>query len=260
MIRLKENNKLNNYYDIFMGILALLVVLLLLGELLFTLPTEVLGMIQSIDKAIWIIFCIDYFGRLITSKNKWIFLKENIIDLLSIIPFNSMFQALRIVKIAKLTKILKLSKISKGFKIIVLLNKFKLRFDKFFKTNNFNYVTYLTVFIVIIGAVAISIAEQMTFDNALWWSFVTTTTVGYGDISPVTNGGRIIAVVLMLVGIGFIGMLTGTIATFFLGVKSTEKISYKQSVIEDVKVKLDDFDSLSKEELQHMFKVLKALK
>ncbi len=56
--------------------------------------------------------------------------------------------------------------------------------------------------------------EKMTFPDALWWSYVTATTVGYGDLSPVSTGGRIIASLLMLTGIGFLSLLTGTIASF----------------------------------------------
>ncbi len=68
-------------------------------------------------------------------------------------------------------------------------------------------------------------AEKMTFLDALWWSFVTCTTVGYGDISPSSMLGRIVAVLLMLFGIGLIGMLTGSITTYFAnsGQKSMEK-------------------------------------
>lgn len=58
--------------------------------------------------------------------------------------------------------------------------------------------------------------EKMSFQDALWWSFVTTTTVGYGDLSPVTGLGRIVAAVLMLVGIGLIDSLTSSITTFFI--------------------------------------------
>ena len=56
---------------------------------------------------------------------------------------------------------------------------------------------------------------ELQRDDALWWAFVTSTTVGYGDISPSTGAGRIVAVILMLMGIGLVSMLTGTIATYF---------------------------------------------
>jgi len=52
--------------------------------------------------------------------------------------------------------------------------------------------------------------------DGIWWSVVTSTTVGYGDLSPVTPIGRGLAVVLMIVGIGTIGMITGSIATYFI--------------------------------------------
>ncbi len=56
-----------------------------------------------------------------------------------------------------------------------------------------------------------------TFGDALWWSLVTLTTVGYGDLSPVTTGGRIGAVLLMLVGIAFLGTVAATLASMFVG-------------------------------------------
>jgi voltage-gated potassium channel len=54
------------------------------------------------------------------------------------------------------------------------------------------------------------------YRDALWWAIVTVTTVGYGDRFPVTTGGRAVAVVLMLVGIGLIGILTATVASVFV--------------------------------------------
>ena len=54
------------------------------------------------------------------------------------------------------------------------------------------------------------------YPDALWWAIVTVTTVGYGDRYPVTEGGRVVAVVLMLVGIGLIGVLTATVASVFI--------------------------------------------
>jgi voltage-gated potassium channel len=54
------------------------------------------------------------------------------------------------------------------------------------------------------------------YPDALWWAIVTVTTVGYGDRYPVTEGGRVVAAILMLVGIGLIGVLTATVASVFI--------------------------------------------
>ena len=54
------------------------------------------------------------------------------------------------------------------------------------------------------------------YSDALWWAIVTVTTVGYGDRFPITGGGRTVAVILMLVGIGLIGVLTATVASVFI--------------------------------------------
>jgi voltage-gated potassium channel len=61
-----------------------------------------------------------------------------------------------------------------------------------------------------------------SFGDAIWWAIVTVTTVGYGDRFPVTAGGRGVAVVLMLVGIGLIGVLTATVASYFVEQKADE--------------------------------------
>src|SRR5215831_11169135 len=60
------------------------------------------------------------------------------------------------------------------------------------------------------------------FGDALWWAIVTVTTVGYGDRYPVSAGGRGVAVVLMLIGIGLIGVLTATVASYFVEEKTSQ--------------------------------------
>ena len=66
-------------------------------------------------------------------------------------------------------------------------------------------------------------ANIQNFGDALWWAIVAVTTVGYGDKFPVSAGGRGVAVVLMLVGIGLIGILTATVASFFIGQGADEE-------------------------------------
>jgi voltage-gated potassium channel len=85
-------------------------------------------------------------------------------------------------------------------------------------TNGLGGVLASSVTTVVAGAVTVWVLEPTieSLPDALWWAVVTSTTVGYGDLAPARGGVRVLAVVLMLVGIGTIGMLTGSIATYFL--------------------------------------------
>ncbi|MGD9527204.1 MAG: potassium channel family protein, partial [Pseudonocardia sp.] len=79
-------------------------------------------------------------------------------------------------------------------------------------------------YLMAVGAVAVLDAERTapashisTIGDALWWAAVTVTTVGYGDTFPVTAAGRVIAFGLMLVGISLLGVLTASVAAWFVG-------------------------------------------
>ncbi|WP_315068370.1 ion transporter [uncultured Clostridium sp.] len=250
-------NKL--YYEIFITILSLLASGIMLVELTLELPDNITYILDTLDNTVLVVFIFDYVVRLILSENKLSFIKNNKIDLISIIPFNSMFQSLRIFRVARVLKLAKLTRLGKLVKFVVLIYKFKNRADRFLKTNNFEYILIITIVTIFLGAYGLSVTEDKTFLDSLWWSFVTATTVGYGDISPGTTAGRIIASILMLVGIGFVGMLTGTISTYFLTVNKNNK-SYRGKIIETIQERLNDFESLSKEDLEDMHKVLLSLK
>ena len=82
-------------------------------------------------------------------------------------------------------------------------------------------VSVVAIGVVVLGAVAAYEAEHPTnpqfasFGDSLWWSIVTLTTVGYGDIVPVTSQGRLVGVMIMVAGVGVLGVLAGSLASFF---------------------------------------------
>lgn len=207
-----KNRIYNIIYEIFIAILAIISVSFAIIDFTSGLSTWQ----YYVDTCIWIIFILDYLVRLIVSDNKFSFIKGNILDLVAIFPFNS---ALRIFRALKILKVAKLLKIGRMFKF-VRLSSFILRLSKkcsrFLNTNGFKYMLLLSSSLVFIGGIGISYAEDMSLIDGIWWAFVTTTTVGYGDISPASGIGRIIACILMLVGIGLIGSLTSTITSFFM--------------------------------------------
>lgn len=193
-----------------------------------------------IDNIIYGIFVLDYIIRLAVADQKKKFFKENLFDLIAILPFNSAF---RIFRILKFSKILRFAKFTKLFRIGSVSARFLTKVRRFLNTNGFKYVLILSGSSILAGTFAMMYFEQMKFQDALWWSFVTATTVGYGDLSPATNAGRIVASLLMLVGIGLIGSLTSSITSFFL--HPVEEKAFSSDKVEMV---LTMYQSLTDEE------------
>ena len=89
---------------------------------------------------------------------------------------------------------------------------------------------------IVAGAVLFHLqeSEAVTLADALWWAAVTVTTVGYGDISPASTTGRAVALIVMLVGIGFTSLLTGQIAGFLASDGSDDVTSELKALREEV--------------------------
>lgn len=257
----------NILYEVIMASLALIVAIILFVELSVNLTVPQKTYLSFLDSSILLIFAADYVIRLIKAKDKKEYFLKNIVDLIAIIPFDKAFRLARLLRLVRFLRIGKAARILRFVKTFKLL-RLALFFSKttsalkgIFQTNGLFYVILTTFGLMLIGALGIRVLEPgiHTFADALWWSVVTTTTVGYGDISPQTMGGRFLAVFLMFVGIGLIGMVTGSVATYFVGRLSEGKEKKQLSVIDEqvvyIKGKLDNLESLDEVEL----KVLKSV-
>lgn len=241
-------------YEVSMSILAVTAVILALLDL----TKGLLSWQIIIDNIILIIFVFDYFIRLFLSSEKKLFIKDNVLDLIAIIPFNSVFRAFRIFKLGKLVRLMKLTKLTKLTRFFAYLFRFLYKIKSFIDTNGFKYMLLITAFFIAVGGVLIHYAEGMSISDGLWWAFVTATTVGYGDISPASPTGRLVAMALMLVGIGLIGSLTSTITSFFFNARSRKR-NFESETVENIKNRLDDIKSLSDEEIDTICSILKTL-
>ncbi|CED60029.1 ion transporter [Moritella viscosa] len=211
-----------------MLILSLHVVVSSLLQLVFTLSSNVTEILTSVDNIICLFFFTDFIIRFYQAESKLKFMKWGWIDLLSSIPMVEQLQFIRMIRIARILRAIQHIRSSK----LVL----KMIFEHRFKAT-FSLVSAISFVLVTFGAVGILLLEQGQIGSninngvdALWWSFVTITTVGYGDYYPVTTGGRIIAALLMTAGVGLFGTFTGFISSWFVDGGKESKIEQTSNV------------------------------
>lgn len=232
-------NIVKRYYDPIIIILALVSVFLVILDSLAMIDLT-LSPVRELDIFVLLLFTFDYTYRLIRSKEKIYFVKSNIMDLIAIVPFHSVFAVFRIARLFRIVRLSRLSRALQLFRltrVVGLIGKATKHIRKFFNTNGFAYMVYASGTILFLGATVYSIAEEVNFIDSLWWAFVTSTTVGYGDISPVSAVGRMTAMVLMLTGIGMFGALTSTITSFFI-ISEEENIDTSHEEIKELNQKI----------------------
>jgi voltage-gated potassium channel len=126
----------------------------------------------------------------------------------------------RLLRFIRLIRIIKAFRTTKQFVTYIFANKAQ---------GTFASVAILAVLLIIFSSIAILQVENapnsniQTAEDAIWWAYVTITTVGYGDKFPVTTEGRIIASFLMTAGVGLFGTFTAYIASLFVSDNKTEK-------------------------------------
>lgn len=197
------------------------VALTVLGlELVLEMPPEARRVLHWTDNVICVFLLVDFIVRLRRAENRWQFMKWGWIDLLASVPEVSVLRWGRFFRIFRILRIIR------------VVRSMRELFQLIFRTRTQGGVAsvFLITFLVLtISSTGILFCERTPDANiksagdAVWWSVTTITTVGYGDKYPVTAAGRIIAIMLMISGVGLFGTMSGVIASFFLGEKAAAK-------------------------------------
>lgn len=218
----KDDDRLSRIYDWFM------IVLIIISIIPLTMK-EPAAVWQLIDKICVAVFIIDYFLRLITADYKYgsssvvsflryPFSPMAIIDLVSILPsfvlINKGFRLLRLLRMARALRVFRVFRAlrySKSFEIIISV----IRRSK----DSLIAVCVLAIAYILVSALVIFNVEPESFNSffeAIYWATVSLTTVGYGDIYPVTSIGRVITMVSSVFGIAVVALPAGIITAGYM--------------------------------------------
>lgn len=227
-------------YNLIILSLSVLSILLIILDLLSVVSLEQQPYF-TIDLIFVGIFAADYLYRLKLSQDKKEFVLHNGFDLLSIIPFYSFFRLFRLSRIFRLLRFTHLIRFSRFTRLFSLKMRSQREIQSILHTNGLIYVLYLSVILILFSSTLFSVAEEISFSESLWWAIVTATTVGHGEIYPLTLTGRLAAVLLMFLGLGLIGVLTSALTTHFSQTKSREikKINALEDKIDRLLEKID---------------------
>ena len=236
-----KNNELKSTgYEIFILLLSLVSVfnlILIWIDYFYPLSTGALGVIDIINSILTVFFLFDFGYRLFTtsSKSNYFFKDWGWADLLACVPQLRIFRLFRVFRAVRLLRV---------FGVRNMMNEIV--------NNRAGIALFITIFAIIVIAevvgVFVLLAESKSLEanittpgDAVWWIFVTMTTVGYGDTFPVTGRGRILAVLVMLSGVALIGVLASFLSNFFLAPPKKAQVDYAS---DDPKSKLSELKSL----------------
>jgi voltage-gated potassium channel len=207
-----------------MMVLALAMIPLIIVPLVVNLSPSVDRALLAIDYLVWAAFAVEYVVKLYLAPDRWRFVKANIPDLVILVV--PMLRPLRVLRATRLLRLLRLARLV-AFAIEGLSEV-----RGVLRRRGLSWVLLIALALnLIAAALVLSFERDMpssnihSYSDALWWAVTTITTVGYGDRFPMSPAGRGVAVVLMVSGIALFGIITASIAAYFVEQKAEQDLA-----------------------------------
>lgn len=243
---------IKRFFEVLIIVWIFIDVIMVISLCFIDFSSETYNMIIVFDTLLCIILFIEFVFKMSMSDNKLRFMKVNWLDIIAMIPFELVsFPLLRFTRLARLLRIFRL------IRLIILFEKGKKNFLSFLSKTHLHHGLF-TLFIMLSVCTFTFFLLETGFNvevngwqDALWYSVVTISTVGYGDIVPKTYPGKVIGVVLIFSGALFYSFLTAALSSWFVKGSKEQKIESQlndmDKSINDIKTEINALKDILRE-------------
>lgn len=151
----------------------------------------------------WLVFLAEAVVMLSVVPDRWRWIRRHPIDVAVVVltpPFLSGLAGVRLLRLLRLLRLVRLAPLSR----------------RLFSMEGLRYTTLVATLTVVAGGAGFAALEDKSTADGIYWAVTTMTTVGYGDLPPTTAATKLLAVIMMVVGVGFVAILTGVVAQRFV--------------------------------------------